>query len=49
MPIMRQESLFDIQVLYNLDPPHRFNSILSGIDIYPIFGVVAKKSRFGLP
>ena len=30
-------------------PPHRFNSILSGIDIHPILGVVVKWSRFGPP
>ncbi|ALS78479.1 transposase [Planococcus kocurii] len=49
MPIIRQESLFDMQVLYDLEPTHRFNSILSGIDIYPILNVVTKKSRFGPP
>lgn len=49
MPIIRQESLFDMQVLYDLEPTHRFNSILSGIDIHPILNVVTKKSRFGPP
>jgi len=24
MPILRQESLFNIQVLFDLDPPHQF-------------------------
>lgn len=47
MPIIRQESLFDMQVLFDLEPTHRFNSILSGIDIVPILDVVMKKSRFG--
>lgn len=47
MPIIRQESLFDMQVLYDLEPTHRYNSILSGIDIHPILDVVMKKSRFG--
>jgi transposase len=49
MPIIRQESLFDMQVLYDLEPTHRFNSILSGIDIHPILNVVMKKSRLGAP
>lgn len=49
MPIIRQESLFDMQVLYDLEPTHRYNTILSGIDIYPILDVVMKKSRFGAP
>lgn len=48
MPIIREESLFDIQVLFDLEPPQRFNSILSGIDIHPIPDVVMKKFRFGL-
>jgi transposase len=49
MPIIRQESLFDMQTLYDLEPTHRFNTILSGIDIHPILDVVMKKSRFGAP
>ena len=47
MPIIRQESLFDMKVLFDLEPTHRFNSILSGIEIHPILDVVMKKSRFG--
>lgn len=47
MPIIRQESLFDMQVLFDLEPTQRFISILSGIDIHPILDVVMKKSRFG--
>jgi transposase len=49
MPIIRQESLFDMQILYDLEPTHRFHSVLSGIDIHPILDVVMKKSRFGAP
>ena len=47
MPIIRQESLFDMQILFDLEPTQRFNSILSGIDIHPILDLVMKKSRFG--
>ncbi|WP_019412367.1 transposase, partial [Paenisporosarcina sp. TG20] len=49
MPIIRQESLFDMQTLYDLEPTHRFNTVLSGIDIHPILDVVMKKSRVGAP
>lgn len=47
MSIIRQESLFDMQVLFDLEPTQRFNSVLSGIDIHPILDVVMKRSRFG--
>lgn len=47
MSIIRQESLFDMQVLFDLEPTQRFNSVLSGIDIHPILDVVMKKSQFG--
>ncbi|MGM8214263.1 IS1182 family transposase [Bacillaceae bacterium W0354] len=49
MSIIRQESLFDIQELYELEPTHRFDAIFSAIDIDPIFAVVTKKSRYGPP
>ena len=49
MSIIRQQSLFDMQTLYDLEPTHRFNSILSGVDIHPILDVVMKRSRFGPP
>ncbi|EON70224.1 MULTISPECIES: hypothetical protein [Lysinibacillus] len=44
MSIIRQESLFDMQVLFDLEPTQRFNSVLSGIDIHPILDVVMKRS-----
>ena len=49
MSIIRQQSLFDMQILYDLEPTYRFNSILSGIDIHPILDVAMKPSRFGPP
>ncbi len=36
-----------MQILFDLEPTHRYNSVLSGIDIHPILDVVMKKSRFG--
>lgn len=47
MPIIRQESLYDMKILFDMEPTHRFNSILSAIDIHLILDVVIKKSRFG--
>lgn len=38
-----------MQVLYDLEPTHRYDAVLSGIDIHPILDVVTKKSRFGRP
>ncbi|MEK5070875.1 IS1182 family transposase [Sporosarcina sp. FSL K6-1508] len=49
MSIIRQQSLFDMQVLFDLEPTQRFHSVLSGIDIHPILDVAMKKSRFGPP
>ena len=49
MPIIRQESLFDIQELYDLEPTQRFEAIFSTIDIDPILAVVMKKSLLGRP
>jgi transposase len=49
MPIIRQESLFDLQDLYDLEPTQRFEAIFSAVDIEPILTVVVKKSRFGPP
>lgn len=49
MPIIRQESLFDLQDLYNLEPTQRFDAIFSAVDIKPILRVVSKKYRFGAP
>ncbi|MCZ2845462.1 MAG: transposase, partial [Candidatus Bathyarchaeota archaeon] len=49
MSIVRQESLFSIQILFDLEPTQRYDEIFSAIDINPILTVVAKKSRLGRP
>lgn len=49
MSIIRYESLFDLQDLFDLEATQRFEAIFSTIDIEPILVVVSKKSRFGLP
>jgi len=49
MSIIRQESLFDIQDLYKLEPTHRFDAIFSTLNINPILMVISKKSLYGDP
>ncbi|PUA38388.1 hypothetical protein C8Z91_14480 [Paenibacillus elgii] len=49
MPIIRQGSLFDIQDLFDLEPPQRFEAIFSTLDIEPILYTIAKKSTYGAP
>ncbi|MDQ0257081.1 transposase [Evansella vedderi] len=49
MYIVRQESLFSMQILFDLEPPQRYNEIFSAIDINPILTIVAKKSNLGRP
>lgn len=43
MAIIRQESLFDLHDLYELEPTHRFDDVFSAIDISPILFMVSKK------
>ncbi|MCM3081725.1 IS5/IS1182 family transposase, partial [Brevibacillus invocatus] len=49
MSIIRQGSLFDIQELFDLEPPQRFEAIFSTLDIDPILCVISKKSIYGAP
>src|SRR6476659_432870 len=49
MSIIRQESLFDIQDLYNLEPTRRFEAIFSILTIEPVLAVVSKRSIYGAP
>jgi transposase len=49
MSIIRQGSLFDIQELFDLEPPQRFGAIFSTLDIDPILCVISKKSIYGAP
>lgn len=49
MTIIRQESLFGIQELYEMEPPHRYEAIISAIDLDAIYHEVNKKSRLGAP
>lgn len=49
MPIIRQESLFGIQDLYDLEPTRRFEAIFSTLTIEPILAAVSKRSIYGAP
>ena len=49
MPIIRQESLFDMQDLYELEPNKRFEAIFSTLHIEPLLVVVSKKTVYGAP
>lgn len=45
MTIIRQPSLFGIQELYEMEPPHRYEALSSTIDLDVIYHEINKKSR----
>lgn len=49
MTIIRQGSLFDIQDLFDMEPPQRFEAIFSTLDMEPILYSISKKSVYGAP
>lgn len=49
MSIVRQESLFSMQILFELSPTQRYDKIFAAINIHPILAVVEKPSRLGRP
>src|SRR5690625_415576 len=49
MTIIRQQSLFGFQELYEMEPTQRYESIISTIDLDTIYYEVNKKSRLGAP
>lgn len=49
MSIIRQQSLFGIHELYEMEPPHRFNAIFSTINLEPIWILFEKKTNAGAP
>gem|GEM_PF-3407195 len=44
MSIIRQESLFTLEELFDLEPTHRFNEVFSTIDIFSILAVDSSSS-----
>ena len=46
---IRQESLFGIQELYDMEPTQKYEEIMAAIDLDAIFFEINKKSRFGAP
>lgn len=49
MSIIRQESLFGMQDLYELEPTRRFEAIFSTLHIEPLLFAVSKKTVYGAP
>jgi transposase len=49
MSIVRQESIFTMQELYDLEPTQRYDAILSEVDTNAIYQEIKKKSFKGAP
>lgn len=49
MSIIRQQSLFDIHELYEMEPTHRFNTIFSTLNLEPIWILFRKQTNVGAP
>jgi transposase len=49
MPIIRQDCLFDMQELFEMEPTHRFNAIFSTLELAPLLLIFDKKTRRGAP
>lgn len=49
MAIIRQDCLFDMQELFEMEPTHRFNSIFSTLELTPLMIIFDKKTRRGAP
>lgn len=49
MSIIRQQSLFDIHELYEMETTHRFNAIFSTINLEPIWVLFKKQTNVGAP
>ncbi|MHA6261264.1 transposase [Sporosarcina sp. CAU 1771] len=49
MSIVRQQSFFDTQELYKMEPTHRFNAIFSTINLEPIWSLFNKNTNVGAP
>lgn len=49
MSIIRQQSLFDIHELYEMEPTERFNAIFPTINLGPIWVLFRKQTNIGAP
>lgn len=49
MTIIRQQSLFGIQELYDMAPPQKYDAIISELDLEKLYRTVTKKSPLGAP
>lgn len=46
---IRQESLFDLQTLYDVEPTHRLEEVFSSLSTAPLLDIVGKKKMVGPP
>lgn len=49
MSIIRQDNLFDMQELFEMEPTHRFNAIFSTLELAPLLRIFDKKTHRGAP
>lgn len=49
MSIIRQDNLFDMQELFEMEPTHRFNAIFSTLELGPLLRIFDKKTHRGAP
>lgn len=49
MSIIRQQSLFDMHELYEMEPTHRFNALFSTVNLEPIWNFFEKNTKVGAP
>ncbi|WP_121603749.1 transposase [Virgibacillus sp. Bac332] len=49
MSIIRQQSLFDIHELYEMEPTHHFEAVFSTINLDPILNLFDKPNKVGAP
>ncbi|MBD8004864.1 transposase [Bacillus norwichensis] len=49
MSIIRQQSLFDMHELYEMEPTHHFEAVFSTLDLAPIWGLLRKPNNMGAP
>lgn len=45
MPIIRQDNLFDMHELFEMEPTHRFNAIFSTMELDPLLRIFDKKTH----
>ncbi len=49
MSIIRQQSLFDMHELYEMEPTHHFEAVFSTLNLNPIWALLEKPNKMGAP